>query len=231
MFLSFAMCFGLMSIGYNFAPIYFGSEFQKTGILIMMLSTTLPFLSFANVLRTQYLIPNEKDKIYITSVSLGAISNLLMNFIFIPKFYSIGACIGTIAAEAIVMIYQTLSVRRELPLGLYFKKIIPYFIKAFIMFIIIYPLNLIEMNSMIRLLLQVIIGGIIYFILNFKYILSLININKILSKLGLKRRKAVIFDDIDKNGEEDVIEINYINEEDNDSAIIDNIVKNDEKDE
>lgn len=231
MFLSFAMCFGLMSIGYNFAPIYFGSEFQKTGILIMMLSTTLPFLSFANVLRTQYLIPNEKDKIYITSVSLGAISNLLMNFIFIPKCYSIGACIGTISAEAIVMIYQTLSVRRELPLGLYFKKVIPYFIKAFIMFIIIYPLNSIEINPMIRLLLQVIIGGIIYFFLNFKYILSLININKILSKLGLKRRKAVIFDDIDKNGEEDVIEINYINEEENDYAIIDNIVKNDEKNE
>lgn len=56
MFMSLAMCCGLVAIGYNFAPVFLGSEFQKTGILIMMLSTTLPFLSFANVLRTQYLI-------------------------------------------------------------------------------------------------------------------------------------------------------------------------------
>ena len=42
MFMSLAMCAGLISVGYNFAPIYFGEEFQKTGILIMLLSVTLP---------------------------------------------------------------------------------------------------------------------------------------------------------------------------------------------
>ena len=58
-FLSFAMCVGLICIGYNFAPLYFGESFNKTGILIMMLATTMPFIAFANVLRTQYLIPKE----------------------------------------------------------------------------------------------------------------------------------------------------------------------------
>jgi O-antigen/teichoic acid export membrane protein len=183
MFMSFAMCFGLIAIGYNFAPLFFGKEFQKTGILIMMLATTLPFLSFANVLRTQYLIPNEKDKIYIKSVSLGAISNLIINFIFIPKLGSIGACIGTIIAEAVVMIYQTVSVRNELIIINYLKSIIPYFIKALIMFICIYPLNFINMNSIIRLFLQIIIGASIYCLLNIKYILEIFNISKILNKL------------------------------------------------
>ena len=73
MFMSFAMCFGLISIGYNFAPLYFGYEFQKTGLLIILLAPTLIFLSFANILRTLYLIPYEKDKIYILSVFLGAL--------------------------------------------------------------------------------------------------------------------------------------------------------------
>ena len=68
MFMSFSMCCGLIAVGYNFAPLFFGKSFQKSGILIMLLSITLPFLSFANVLRTQYLIPNEQDKIYIKSV-------------------------------------------------------------------------------------------------------------------------------------------------------------------
>ena len=176
MFMSLAMCCGLVAIGYNFAPIYFGEEFQKTGILIMMLSVTLPFLSFANVLRTQYLIPKEKDKIYIVSVSLGAITNLIMNFIFIPKFASIGACIGTITAEFMVMFYQAMAIRKELPINKYVKSIIPYTIKALIMLVIVYSLNYININGFIRLLLQGIVGCIVYGLLNIKYILSIVDI-------------------------------------------------------
>ena len=172
MFMSLAMCFGLIAIGYNFAPIYFGDEFQKTGVLIMFLAVTLPVISFANVLRTQYLIPVEKDRIYIISVILGAIINLIMNFIFIPVLASIGACIGTI------MLYQSVSVRNELEINRYIKSSFPFLIKSIIMFTIVFPINFIEMNEIIRIMIQVIVGGIVYCILNLKYIFSMINIKK-----------------------------------------------------
>lgn len=187
MFLSFAMCFGLMATGYHFAPIYFGKSFQKTGILIMMLSVTLPFLSFANVLRTQYLIPSEKDKTYIISVSLGAIVNLIMNLICIPKYASIGACIGTIMAEFTVMFYQTISVRKTLNVEKYMVNIIPFFVKAFVMFLVIYGFNYVNMNNVVRILFQVLLGGFIYFILNYQYINSVINISYLFTKY---RKKA-----------------------------------------
>ena len=186
MFLSFAMCFGLIAVGYNFAPIYFGESFQKTGILIMLLSVTLPFLSFANVLRTQYLIPNENDKVYIVSVSLGALINLIMNFIFIPRYYSIGACIGTIAAEFGVMFYQAMAVRKELDIKKYIKNIIPFFIKSLIMFIVVYSFNYINMNNFIRIVIQVLIGSLIYFALNYKYINLIVNFKKIFIKFRKK---------------------------------------------
>ena len=186
MFMSFAMCFGLISIGYKFAPLYFGNEFQKTGILIMFLALTLPFISFANVIRTQYLIPKEKDKIYITSVFLGAIINFIMNIIFISKFGSIGACIGTIAAEFIVMFYQTLSVRKELDIKKYIKNILPFFIKSFMMFVLVYSFNYIHMNSLLRIFIQVLVGGTIYLLLNYKYINSIIDVKKIFTKFKKK---------------------------------------------
>lgn len=175
MFLAFAMCFGLIAIGYNFAPLFFGSDFQKTGILIMLLAPTLLFLSFANVLRTQYLIPHEKDKIYIISVSLGALFNLIANIIFIPKYGSIGACFGTIVAEFIVMFYQGFKIRNELNIHKYFKNIIPFFLKAVVMFICIYPFNYLDLDKFMIIVLQIFIGGLIYFLLNLKYILSMIN--------------------------------------------------------
>lgn len=188
MFISFAMCFGLIAVGYRFAPFYFGKEFQKTGILIMLLSVTLPFLAFANVLRTQYLIPKEKDKDYIISVSLGALINLIMNSIFIPKYGSIGACFGTIAAEAIVAIYQSISVRKELNIEEYLKKSIPFLLKACIMFIIVYSLNFVKMNSLLRIICQILLGVGIYGVLNIKYILSIIDLKSILNKIFNKKK-------------------------------------------
>ena len=188
MFISFAMCFGLIAVGYNFAPFYFGEEFQKAGILIMLLAITLPFMSFANVIRTQYLIPKEKDKDYIISVSLGALINLIMNTIFIPKYGSIGACFGTIAAEAIVAIYQTISVRNELNIMEYLKKSVPFLFKAGIMFIVVYLLNYIEMSSILRFICQIILGVSIYGLLNIKYILSIIDLKSILNKIFNKEK-------------------------------------------
>lgn len=182
MFMSLAMCAGLISVGYNFAPIYFGVEFQKTGILIMLLSITLPFLSFANVIRTQYLIPAEKDKIYIVSVSLGAVSNLIMNILLIPKLESVGACIGTVTAEFIVMFYQAFAVRKKIQISKYIKNIIPFVLKAGVMLAVTYVFNFIKMNDFIRFFIQICVGCLVYGLLNLKYILSIVDIKKLFNK-------------------------------------------------
>lgn len=182
MFMSLGMSFGLVAIGYDFAPIYFGMEFKKSGILICLLAITLPFLSFANVLRTQYLIPNERDKEYIISVGLGAIVNLIMNIIFIPRFQSIGACFGTIAAEFTVMLYQIISVKNKLNIKSYCKDISVFLIKSLIMFLSIFIIRFIIFDKFIRLIIQVLIGFCIYGILNLNYINSIINLKKYISK-------------------------------------------------
>ena len=182
-FLSLAMAAGLIAIGRNFAPLFFGDEFQKSGILIMLLSATIPFISFANVIRTQHLIPREKDKIYITSVVIGAITNLVMNFIFIPLYESIGACFGTIAAEFIVMAYQAFAIKEELPINQYIKRSLPFLIKAIIMFGLINLLNLADINPYIRLTAQILAGATIYGLLNIGFLSSIIDFRR------LKHRK------------------------------------------
>ena len=70
-----------------------------SGVLIMGLSITIPFMSFANIIRTQFLIPSEKDKEYLSSVIGGAVVNLIANTLLISKIGAIGATIGTILAE------------------------------------------------------------------------------------------------------------------------------------
>lgn len=190
MFLSMSMCFGLVAIGESFAPLFYGSEFGKSGILIAMLALTLPFLSFANVIRTQYLIPKEKDKIYIISVTLGAVVNLISNIILISKLGSIGACIGTILAEAIVMIYQTVSVKNNIDIKKNLKISKVFLIKAIIMFIVIYPINFFQIDSTVKIGIQVSLGMLIYIALNFKYILYELNVKEIILKFTRKKVKV-----------------------------------------
>ncbi len=190
MFMAFAMSCGLIAIGYNFAPLYFGSGFQKTGILIILLAISIPFSAFKHLITTQYLIPKEKDVIYIKAVGLGALINLIINFLLIPRYESVGACIGTIVAEFTVMFYQNIAIRKELPIKEYIIKSFPYLIKAILMLILIYPFNFIYMNNMLRIAIQVVLGCLVYALLNIKYISSIINFKEIINKYILKNHKT-----------------------------------------
>lgn len=176
--IAFPMTAGIMAIGEKFAPIYFGSEFLETGTLMKYLSVIIIFIAFANVLRTQYLIPKEKDKIYIISVSIGAVINMISNYILIPKYNAMGAVIGTILAEFSVMFVQSIAVWRELNLSQYMSTFIKYFICSLIMYILIYPINYLISNDLFCIILQVVFGILIYGLLTFRDIIKVIKFRK-----------------------------------------------------
>lgn len=162
LFLSIAMMFGLMAISERFAPIYFGSNFAKSGRLIGYLSPIVVFASWANVIRTQYLIPNGKDKSYIISVIFGAVINLIINFILIEEYGAHGAVIGTLAAEFIVMTYQTFAIRHDLNIITYIKDNFIFLVSGILMFTAVRVTGILTPNSIIGLLLQIITGIIVY---------------------------------------------------------------------
>ena len=178
MFLALPMCLGLIAISKNFIPLFLGNSFMKSSYLVSLLSVTLLFISFANVIRTEYLIPKEKDKIYIISVVIGAISNLIINSLLIPIYSSIGAAIGTIFAEFFVMIYQVIAVKKELPIIEYLKDISHYLYRSLIMFSLIMLIEYLNINSLLKVILQVFNGVAIYALLNKKYIFELLNLKK-----------------------------------------------------
>ena len=182
-FLAFPLCMGIIAVSRNAVIVLLGEEFIKSIYILRLLSVTIIFISFANILRTQYLIPREEDKIYIKSVFIGAITNLIMNFAFIPLYGGTGACIGTIVAEFAVMLYQAITIRKKLPIREYIINGVPFFIKSIIMLSIIYPINYINMSRILKLIFQVGLGCLTYVLLNYKYILSIVDLNIIKNKL------------------------------------------------
>lgn len=162
MCLAFGLAFGLMGVGKIFAIIFWGKSFEQSGILIMGLATTIPFVAFANVIRTQYLIPNSKDREFVFSVIMGAVVNLIINRILIPGFGAKGAMMGTIVAEITVCAIQTAFVKKQLPVMTYIKECLFFLIPGMLMGTLVYYIGLVNGVHISTLFVQVFIGGATY---------------------------------------------------------------------
>ena len=103
---------------------------------------------------------------------------------YIRSFGAIGACIGTISAEFLVMFYQVINVRKELDLKKMMKLLFKYLIKGLIMFVYIIVIGLIVNKVYLKLIIQV--GGaiILYFLMCKDYILY--------DFLGKKKRECYL---------------------------------------
>lgn len=170
MCIAFALAFGLAGVGRVFAPLFWGDQFAPSGTIIMGLASTIPFISFADVIRTQFLIPANRDREYLCSVILGAAVNLVINYAMLPSFGAIGATIGTIAAEVCVCIAQMWAVRYQLKLRIYIRNSFPFFLIGIFMFIGIYTLGIKMGKAWHVLLLQILFGVLFYGFSAFLYL-------------------------------------------------------------
>lgn len=188
MFLSTSFCFGIMAISKEFVPIFFGSGFEKCIYLLWILLPSSVFIAFANVIRTQYLLPNGDDKTYVISAIIGAVINLTVNYIMIPFLASIGAAIGTLISEAVVCIYQSSKAKKALPINQYIKNSLPFLISGIVMFISLYNFNM-HIADIYLMFIKIILGVVIYIVL---LITQLYLFNKELLK-GLIKYRSRIF--------------------------------------
>ncbi len=165
--LSIAMVFGLMAISQRFVPLFFGESFAEAGVLLIGLAPTIFLSGWKNVLRSQYLIPYEKDKAYVESLVVGAACNVIFNLIFIPRFAAKGAVIGTLIAEVAGFIIQTWVAGKEIRIRNIFRDFLPFIPCGIIMAIAsawiltLLPYNLLSVAAVIF------VGAIIYVILSF----------------------------------------------------------------
>ena len=167
--LSFGISFGLAGIAQNFAPLFFGKKYIPCAVLIMWLAPIGVIKSWSNVIRTQYLIPNDYDKIYVMSVIWGAVVNVIANLLLIPAVGTLGAVFGTLLAEFAVMLYQTLKVRKELDIRKYIKDNYAFGIFGLVMFGIVYYIGTLYHTSVVVMGIQIITGMIIYIVLSVVY--------------------------------------------------------------
>lgn len=165
MFFSTSLSFGIMGLANLFVPWFYGESFGECIYIFQFLFPSCIFLAFANVIRTQYLIPNKKDKIYIESVFAGAVINIIGNYFLIPKYNAIGAAVATLLAQITVCVWQTYSIRKEFNIKKLIRIAYPFICVGLMMYYTLLKLPTYFNSTICNIIFKVILGGIEYIVL------------------------------------------------------------------
>ena len=165
MLIAVGFAFGIAGISKSFSIIYYGKEFEECGTLLMMISPVIVFYAASNILRNQYLLPKNMDRVFVMATVSSAVLNFVLNSIFIPMYGALGAVIGTLGAQFGEVTYQALKIRKELPIKKYILDVFPYICFGTIMFLACKRIEAIKGISAMSLITQIIVGGMIFLIL------------------------------------------------------------------
>lgn len=162
-FLSFGAILGLLSLALPFSTLYYGDNYAISGYCMMMMSPLIFIISLGDICRTQYILPQKKDKVYLISISLNAIVNLVLNAALIPSMGLFGVVLASIISESVGLAYQMYHCRKEFPFKYAIRSIGVHFLASFFMYTVIsVTTNHIAPDGWVHLLLLMLLGVVAY---------------------------------------------------------------------
>lgn len=91
-----------------------GELFGAATPAMQVIMPTVLLIGITNILGIQMLVPLGKEKIVLYSEIAGAITDIALNYIFIPIYGATGAALGTLAAEAVVLVFQISYMKKDI---------------------------------------------------------------------------------------------------------------------
>lgn len=171
--------FGVMAVSSKLVPWFYGEGYEAVIPLLIATSPILLVIGLNNITGIQYLIQARKQKIYTISVTIGAIVNVIFNFILIKIFGTIGAAISSVIAELTILIVHLIAIRKEINVLEMFKPALKYLISGIIMYVVVLKLTNIMSVSILNTAIEAVVGILIYFviliILKDKFLRDIIN--------------------------------------------------------
>lgn len=156
------MVFGIAAISCNFVPLFFGPGYDKVAYLLPLMAPIVMIIAISNCLGGQYLTPSGQINKTNRVIILGAAVNLILNIILIPRLKSYGAIIASVCAELVITIAHIIMSRKFIK----FSEIIKYSYKrlfaSILMFGIVFYLGQIMATTVLNVVLQVVIGCVVY---------------------------------------------------------------------
>ena len=171
-----------------------GKDYLEAGTSMIILSCSLFFALFSTMHSSTILIPYGREKITLDGAIIGAVVNLLLNFIFIPIWKENGAALTTLIAEVTVFLIYLRITRQYYTHLNGIKTMLQCFIGSMGIVMVLFVFRNMEMNIIIRILVKVMVSVFVYFALEIvtknQIVIDLLGsiIEKVKMKLGTGKR-------------------------------------------
>lgn len=156
---------GIMAVSSNLVPWFYGEGYEPVIQLLIATSPILLAIGLNNVTGIQYLIQTKQQKNYTISVTIGAIVNVIFNFILINLIGTVGAAISSVLAEFTILGVHFIYMRKDIKILDVLKLSIKYLISGLIMYVIVLNISKLISPSILNTFILIAIGAIIYFII------------------------------------------------------------------
>ncbi len=95
-------CFGLVAVSENLIHVLLGYQFAEAVRTMQVLSAIIIIRGAGDLLCYQALISAEKEKMLVGSRIVAALTNIVLNFVLIPRYSHTGAALASVLSELVV---------------------------------------------------------------------------------------------------------------------------------
>ena len=104
LFMGIGICFGLIGVAGRFVPIFLGAGYDRVITMLQLMSPIVVVIGVSNCLGSQYFTPSGNRKLSAKFIIIGALVNLTLNLILIPRFWGYGAIVASLIAETVITV-------------------------------------------------------------------------------------------------------------------------------
>lgn len=90
-----------------------GPAYEGAVLPMQLIMPTVLFIGITNLLGIEIMVPTGREKQVVYSTAVGAVTDLILNAVLIPRYAATGAAMGTLCAELAVLIYQCICLKDE----------------------------------------------------------------------------------------------------------------------
>lgn len=189
LFMGLGCCFGIMAIAKTFVPLFLGPGYDEVIPLLYIFCPLIVVIGISNCLGAQYYTPCGKRMLSAKFILVGAVINIILNLFLIPRYKANGAAIASLCAETIITTLYIIFSDGFGRFSFIFISAIKKTIAGILMFFIIFMLNRLDMHPVLLVVIQIILGSLIYL-----FVLLLLKdswTQNIISRLLVKIKKVI----------------------------------------
>ena len=162
LFMGMGICFGLIGVAPRFIPIFLGPGYDRVVTMLTLMSPIVVIIGISNCLGSQYYTSSGNRRLSARFIIIGALVNLILNLILIPRFWGYGAIVASLIAETVITVLYLKFCKGYLTLQTLFAEGWKKLAAGIIMLAVIRAVDSFIAPDLIALALEVLLGFSVY---------------------------------------------------------------------